>query len=413
MKSIVKYCIIPFILISLLSCEKQQGQEQPQPEFVPELEVWSVTDSSIFATVYVNPEAADVYYYCSFMSAAEYDAMGGDEAILEWGAQSVPEIRKDLRQGDQNFETTGLEPETDYYVFLFQLSREGIAGSGVVKQKVTTGIREYPEFEAKITVSNIRSFMLTVSLKVEDVTDYFYVTPIAKSEYDAGSGDLSFMQDFFDGIVESYIDPDSGIGREEVLEGILLTGGGAQGNIMYLAPETGYVIALMRVEENGTVTGFVTEEAETVPMTVAEGEMSFSFDKYYDGSYLGFPGMAALPLNVSASGDITSGIYVSFRGDYTSESEYPDYLMYSMILGNSSAITDTPYIVYILPWDMDITLVGFGMDGQQNFSKVTRVKTHMTIDGASDIRDYLVPDDAQVAVSGEYECRKPEFVPAV
>lgn len=404
MESILrKYWYLPIILMTVLSCEKQGSAG----EFIPALEIKAVTDSSINVTVNVNRETDYDYYYCSVMKVEEYEAMGGDEAVLAWGEQYITELRKDLRHGQQDIKISRLDPEKDYYVYAFQLTREGISGEKVIKQKVTTESRA---FNAKITVDAELSYVIYISLEIEDPSDLYYVSTMKTEEYEAGEKNLAFVQDFFDSKVDSFIDLDNGINRETVLKSILMTGDITEGSIMYLTPDTDYTVILMRVKEDGTVTGFVTEEALTDVVLTADGSVSFTHDKYYDASYLGFPGMAAMPMDVSTEVGLISSIYSSYRGDYTSESEYPDYLVYSMVIGNSSSIVDTPYIVFILPWDMDITIMGFGMDSDRKLSKVSRTKVHLTKAGASDIKDYLVPDDAKMSIVSDKPAMSPEFV---
>lgn len=413
--SLIKYlCSTLALAVTFTSCQKQ---EQQFVEFLPGLQILNVADRSVSAEITVGDGMENEYYYCSAMSVGQYEAMGGDEALLEWGEQFIPELRNELRKGGQQLEISGLEPDTDYYVYLFGLSREGVAADRVIKQKVRTSAVSYPEFKGSILVDAIKSYMITVEAKTDDASDLFYVTTIRKDEYEAGGKDLAFMQGVFDNVVRSYINLDEGIDKEAVLEGILMTGGSKMGSIMYLDPDTEYVVALMRVEKDGKVSGFLTENTRTAELKQAGGELVFSYDKHYDASYLGFPGMAALPVEISQNGGLGEIIFTSYRDDLTSKTEYPDNLMYSMILGNQSAITNTWYIVYILPWDTDVTIAGFGIgydeDNARSFSTVTRVKVKLTKEAASDIRDYLVPDETGTATAGRQAVRRtPEFVPA-
>lgn len=393
-----------------VACNDPVERPQPEPELVPFIEMKQVTDSSALVRVYVSEGAEEKTYYYNVMSVQEYEAMGGDEAVMAWGEQYIPELRRDLRKGEQNIEVKGLDPEKDYYAYAFALSREGVSGSSVVREKFTTPVREYPEFKASVIPNVVRSFMMSVIFELERPSDYFTFVSIPADEYDRSTKDLTYLQQYFDALVESNLDLDFGIDRKTVLEALIYTGGGGQGNLLYLAPETEYAVVLMRMTPEGTVTGFVTEKIATIAHPQTPASFEYRYDKYYDAAYLGYPGNAAVPMEFLPNEDAVSWILAAYRSDYSTEDLLPDYMAYSMVLTNQNAVADMPSIVYLLPWDMDITLLGFAMDGEQNLGKVVRAKLFLTKEGASDIRDYLVPDGTPEAVCGHPGVR-PTFVP--
>lgn len=400
----LKYILLVSVFLTVCSCEKERMGDEP--DFEPMIEMKTVTDSSVVVRVYVNEGAELLHYYCSVMPVADYDTAGGDEAALAQGEQFIPELRRDLLQGSQNIEMTGLSPETEYYVYVYQLSPEGEAGRNVVKERFETPEREYTAFDASIDIYAVRHILLGMSIEVYDKSENFSVLSMTKSEFEEGSKDIHFMQKYFDDFVEKSVDPDKGIDRDAVLSSIIISGGSADGSISYLTPDTEYVIAVLRVTVDGTVTGFITETARTNPMVYGEGTVNFEYGKYYDGAYLGYPGNAAVPIDVMVEGNAQSWIFSTRRADYMSEEEMPDYTVHAMLVGDANSLKNILYVVYFLPWDTDITLMGFTLDSDMNLGKVTREKMYFTKDGVSDIRDYLVPEEA-LCVSPVYEEDEP------
>lgn len=394
---------IAVAVLSAFSCQKTPVPDT-RHELNPVIEMKVVTDESVMARIHTKGVTLD--YYSSVISVEEYERIGGDEALLAMGEQYIPELRRNLMCGDQIVSIEGLDAETDYYLYVFSLSKEGKAGKTVTKEPFRTEIKTYPEFKAEISVDAVRSVFLTVSVFLENVEEMFCITALSQAEFEAGTKDLAFMQDYFDKMLESNIDLDNGIDKKTLLNAYLIKGGEGKGNIMYLTPYTDYTIAALRVTDDGTVTGFVTENAKTTFNTPADGEITFNFDKYYDAAYLGYPGMAAIPVSLTVSGSPTGFIFAAYRGDFSSTSNYPDYIVHSMLLNNSSALENTNSIVYILPWDTQITLLGYtySMGGSLDFGNVARKELKMTMDGASDIKDYLLPDDTKEALS-EYNVR--------
>lgn len=182
---------------------------------------------------------------------------------------------------------------------------------------------------------------------------------------------------------------------------------------MYLTPDTKYEVVLMRMTEDGKVTGFISETLSTVKHVYSEASFECVFDKYYDAAYLGYPGNAAVPMEFVKNDKAASWILAAYRADYSTEALLPDHMAYSMVLVNENAVTDVPSIVYLLPWDTDITLFGFAMDNGQNLGKVVRTKMRLTKDGASDIHDYLLPEDATFAVMSPKKEVRSVFVPKI
>lgn len=413
MKNIIN--IFPAALAALLlanACEKPVEKPLPEPELIPTLAVKSVTDSSVVISASAG-DVLDKSYYFNVMTVAEYEECGGDDAILAMGEQYIPEIRRDLCYGDNEREFAGLFPETEYYVYSFALSREGEAGDTVVKESFTTPARVYPEFKAEINADVIRSFMMTVVFNVEDINELFTFVAIPSAEYDKSSKDIDYLQQYFDAIVESNLDPDYGIDRATVLKAMIYTGGGGIGNLMYLTPDTKYEVVLMRMTEDGKVTGFISETLSTVKHVYSEASFECVFDKYYDAAYLGYPGNAAVPMEFVKNDKAASWILAAYRADYSTEALLSDHMAYSMVLVNENAVTDVPSIVYLLPWDTDITLLGFAMDNGQNLGEVVRTKMRLTKDGASDIHDYLLPEDATFAVMSPKKEVRSVFVPKI
>lgn len=100
--SLIKYlCSTLALAVAFTSCQKQ---EQQFVEFLPGLQILNVADRSVSAEVTVGDGMENEYYYCSAMSVGQYEAMGGDEALLEWGEQFIPELRNELRKGGQQLE---------------------------------------------------------------------------------------------------------------------------------------------------------------------------------------------------------------------------------------------------------------------------------------------------------------------
>lgn len=65
--------------------------------------------------------------------------------------------------------------------------------------------------------------MMTVVFNVEDVNELFTFVAIPSAEYDGSSKDIHYLQQYFDAIVESNLDPDYGIDRATVLKAMIYT----------------------------------------------------------------------------------------------------------------------------------------------------------------------------------------------
>ncbi len=300
---------------------------------------------------------------------------------------------------------TGLQPDTEYTMVVFGY-KAGKQTTPIQKFTVRTapaGPAEDCTFEFVLNGAGSNSLDITVTPSDAAHFYYWYVySPETTADEVKQNITALINQSYYGDMYEfSYYE---------------LSQGKSTGNIDFLAPETGYKVAAVVMDQN---TGefladvvfsetFMTGEANYSPTTITA-----TFDKFYDGDDLydlnpdagaQYRGYAMVPVSIHIDGDYRSYYYTIF--EYVTGLEdpevYPDAMLYETLVTHGVYYAET--VNFRAPWNKAVVIAAMAIDNEGRYSKVYREKYTFKKYNASDIKDLLtksVQPDAVKAVPAQ------------
>ncbi len=170
-----------------------------QPDFV--IEVKSVTDTSVEFTI--TPEDEEMTYIAMMTTREYFDEFEDDEAYinddLSWLDNAAYEAGVDLSEYLEDVLKKGaisdtqdmLDPETEYVVYAFGLSNNGIVTTSLYKQTFTTLSTEFTELNFEIEVTDIGYDTATVTVTPDNDKAIYFVNVFSLEDYQNYGGDES------------------------------------------------------------------------------------------------------------------------------------------------------------------------------------------------------------------------------
>ena len=289
-------------------------------------------------------------------------------------------------EGDVAGRMTGLEPDTEYtmVVFGYKAGKQTTAMQKFTIRTAPAGPAEDCTFDFVLNEAGSNSLNITVT--PSDAAHYYYwyvYTPETTAE--------EVRQNVRDLINKSYY------GDMYEFSYYELSQGKSTGSISFLAPETGYKVAAVVMDQN---TGefladvvfsevFTTGEENYSPTTITA-----TFDKFYDGDDLyalnpdagaQYQGYAMVPVYVTIDGDYQSYYYTIF--EYVTGLEdpavYPDAMLYETLVYYGVYYAEK--VNFRAPWNKAVVIAAMAIDNEGRYSRVYRQKYTFKKYNASDI----------------------------
>jgi hypothetical protein len=291
-------------------------------------------------------------------------------------------------EGDVAGRMTGLEPDTEYtmVVFGYKAGKQTTAMQKFTIRTAPAGPAEDCTFDFVLNEAGSNSLNITVT--PSDAAHYYYwyvYAPETTAE--------EVRQNVRDLINKSYY------GDMYEFSYYELSQGKSTGSISFLAPETGYKVAAVVMDQN---TGefladvvfsevFTTGEENYSPTTITA-----TFDKFYDGDDLyalnpdagaQYQGYAMVPVYVTIDGDYQSYYYTIF--EYVTGLEdpavYPDAMLYETLVYYGVYYAEK--VNFRAPWNKAVVIAAMAIDNEGRYSRVYRQKYTFKKYNASDIND--------------------------
>lgn len=170
-----------------------------KPDFV--VEVKNVTDTSVEFTI--NPADEEMTYIAMMTTKEYFDTFEDDEAYimddLTWledaaynaGVGLNEYLEGVLKKGVISDTQDMLDPETEYVVYAFGLSNNGIVTTSLYKQTFTTLSTELTELNFEIQVTDIGYDTATITVTPDNDKAFYFVNVFSLEDYQNYGGDES------------------------------------------------------------------------------------------------------------------------------------------------------------------------------------------------------------------------------
>ncbi len=170
-----------------------------KPDFV--IEVKNITDTSVEFTI--TPEDEEMTYI-AMMTTKEYfdefedddayimdDLMWLDDAAYDAGVELSEYLEGVLKKGAISDTQDMLDPATEYIVYAFGLSNNGIVTTSLYKQTFTTLSTELTELNFEIEVTDVGYDTAKVSVVPDNDKAIYFVNVFSYEDYEYYGGDES------------------------------------------------------------------------------------------------------------------------------------------------------------------------------------------------------------------------------
>ena len=211
MKANLFYGLLLSIAIALVGCkstpEVPPTPNEPidpvdpieKPDFV--IEVNSITDTSVEFTI--TPEDEQMTYIAMMTTKKYFDEFEDDEAYImddllwlddaayEAGVELSEYLEGVLKKGVVNDMQDKLDPATEYIVYAFGLTHNGIVTTPLYKQAFTTLATELTELSFDISISDIGYDTATINVTPNNDKAIYFVNAFSYEDYEYYGGDAS------------------------------------------------------------------------------------------------------------------------------------------------------------------------------------------------------------------------------
>ena len=170
-----------------------------KPDFV--IEVKNITDTSVEFTI--TPEDEEMTYI-AMMTTKEYfdefedddayimdDLMWLDDAAYDAGVELSEYLEGVLKKGAISDTQDMLDPATEYIVYAFGLSNNGIVTTSLYKQTFTTLSTELTELNFEIEVTDIGYDTATITVTPDNDKAFYFVNVFSLEDYQNYGGNES------------------------------------------------------------------------------------------------------------------------------------------------------------------------------------------------------------------------------
>ena len=205
MKANFFYGILLTLALALVGC-KETPDVPPtpidpvdKPDFV--IEVKNTTDTSVEFTI--TPEDEEMTYIAMMTTKEYFDEFEDDEAYInddllwlenaayEAGVDLSEYLKDVLKKGAISDTQDMLDPETEYVVYAFGLSNNGIVTTSLYKQTFTTLSTELTELNFEIEVTEVGYDTATIRVTPDNDKAFYFVNVFSLEDYQNYGGDES------------------------------------------------------------------------------------------------------------------------------------------------------------------------------------------------------------------------------
>lgn len=368
-------------------------KQEAKAEEAFELTVGKVGSS--WANFDVLPKDKNMSYMLSYLPAETMDGYVSDEAlfndemsqfqqIADMYGMTLPEVLSlFLVKGDQTDQVfIKMNPETEYYAYCYGVTAESTLATPITKVKFTTAEAAPVNNTITVTATDVKSHSFTVD-----------VTPSTFDTYVLVYGEKSVIDNI----------PDAELKAELSKEGYSNMVG-AQKNLVYknLKPDTEYVLLAMgragltpTTEIQKTTIRTKAAQPSTAKFEIAETkqwnakELNDAYNGKIFGSGADLEGSAAFGIKLDFSGE---GFMINafdkakldeFEQQYGPLSDN-DYIS---ILSDSDPLNREP-ILWGIPYNYDVLIVGVGYDKDGNYTKVVKQAVNLKTGDDADINEF-------------------------
>lgn len=290
MKRILKYTCLSLAALSLLACNKEEKTPVvPENQKEVELDIIVSDVKDVEAHVQIVPDNNDVSYYWGVMTAEEYSAVDGADALYELNMayfqqladeQGVPVetiVSEQTVTGTALKTLTGLSSETEYVVYGYALSNDG-HGSKVSAENFTTldggAVEEEPR--VKVQIDEARMTQVDVTYTPDDMSVTYYPNYIDDATYQSYGGDLRGVINYFNETMQY----SAGLYQVTVEELVatLINRGVKEETYDYLIPSTTYWFFVAEIDEHGQVLSMDCQSAATTERVMSGVTIDITLD---------------------------------------------------------------------------------------------------------------------------------------
>jgi len=305
-------------------------------------------------------------------------------------------------EGDVSGRMTGLDPDTEYtmVVFGFKAGKKTTSMQKFTVRTIPAGPAEDCTFDFVLNEAGSNSLDITVTPSDASHYYYWYVYP-PEATADEVKEDITRLID------QGYYGDMYEFSYWELSQGV------SSGTVSFLAPETGYkVAAVVMDEDTGDFLADVvfSETFSTAEADYADITITASYDKFYDGDDLyeinpdagaQYRGYAMVPVTITIDGDYKSYYYtmIDYVTDLENPDVYPDAALYETLVYYGVYYAET--VNFRAPWNKTVMLAAMAIDNEGRYSRVYRQKCQFKKYNAADINDLFtksVSQDAGVPV---------------
>ena len=321
------------------------------------------------------------------------------------------DLSHNMQSGNFKGTAKDLMPGSDYYVFSFGYLG-GQANTGLSKCAFTTIEAGDPAtfaFSTEISDITVRSARITAHGTPETLLYYWDVVPANSTDEEILQGVEYMIQSYLiEGLIQVPLDYYRAVG----------TRGTQIHEFKNLKATTEYVpIALAIDEFSGTHVGGVFRGTpfRTKELQISDATVKVTFDKYWDGDQIasrfmgyeefGGQNLYCVPLTVETTGEIRDTYFSIFLDDMTDPTQYDDDYWIEKLYTKGGGTTRRK-IQYFLPYDETCTIVAVAIDSEGNFTKVFRTLINKSMDGISDIEEFVPFDPESTTLPRPYSAPK-------
>lgn len=290
MKRILKYTGLSLAALSLLACNKdEETPVAPESQQEVELEIIVSDIKDVEAYLQIVPDNKDVSYYWGVMTAEEYSAVDGADALYELNMAHFQQLADEegisvetivSRQtvtGTTLRRLEDLSSSTDYVVYGYALSNDG-HGSRVSAENFTTldGGAAEEDPRVRVQIDEARMTQVDVTYTPDDMSVTYYPNYIDDATYLSYGGDLRGVIDYFNETMQY----SAGLYQVTVEELVatLINRGIKEETYDYLIPSTTYWFFVAEIDEHGEVLSMDCQSATTTERVMSGVTFDITLD---------------------------------------------------------------------------------------------------------------------------------------
>ena len=297
MKSVFKFMFASLLAVTSVTVSCTKDEEAVTPADVQEVNLDIILSDikDVEAHVQIVPDNNDVSYYWGVMTAEEYSALDGADALYELNMAyfqqladergvSVETIVSEQTVTGTTLRTlTDLSSLTEYVVYGYALSNDG-HGSKVSAESFTTldGGAAEEEPRVRVQIDEARMTQVDVTYTPDDMSVTYYPNYIDDATYQSYGGDIRGVIKYFNETLQYSADLYE-VTVEELVA-TLINRGVKEDTYDYLIPLTTYWFFVAEIDEHGEVLSIDCQPATTTERVMSGVTFDIEIDSVWQTS---------------------------------------------------------------------------------------------------------------------------------